>query len=51
VVFNQSGGLPPTIKLDMTRMTDTLIVNPLSVILESVDVYVDSAVRNQVQTG
>jgi len=46
VIFKRSGDLPPSTKLDTTRMTDTLIMNPLGVILESVGVDVNAAVKN-----
>ncbi len=51
VALELSGDLPPSTKLDTARMTDTLIVNPLGGILESVDVDVNAAVKNQLQKG
>lgn len=49
--FDDPSSLPPTVKLDTTRMTDTLIVSPLGTILDAVDVDVDAAIKNQLQTG
>lgn len=51
LAFEEPGDLPPTTTLDTSRMTETLIVNPLGTILDAVDVDVDAAVKNQLQTG
>lgn len=51
ICFDDPEELPSEARVDVGRMTKTLVVRPLSQILEAVDVDVEAAVRGQLQTG
>ncbi|MFC6717947.1 DNA polymerase domain-containing protein [Halovalidus salilacus] len=51
LAFDDPSTVPQTVTLDTTKMNDSLIVKPLRTILDAVDVNVDAALKNQLQTG
>lgn len=51
LAFEEAASVPQSVRLDTSRMTQALIVNPLGKILDAIDVDVDAAIKNQLQTG